>query len=158
MPARATAVVFSNGCTKARQPLRAGGKDLWRVSTVMALGSTAKLITCLSTENNRTTSEKREAHGECRQSPVEYYRWGFPPAHAGKVASAGFRRGAACMVTQLERANVPAHVLVRFLDRECVLLNLDTERYFGLDETGTRMWQLITTASNMDAAVQALLA
>jgi len=62
------------------------------------------------------------------------------------------------MVTQLERANVPAHVLVRFLDRECVLLNLDTERYFGLDETGTRMWQLITTASNMDAAVQALLA
>lgn len=62
------------------------------------------------------------------------------------------------MVTQLERANVPAHVLVRFLDRECVLLNLDTERYFGLDETGTRMWQLVTTACNIDAAVQTLLA
>lgn len=62
------------------------------------------------------------------------------------------------MLTQLDRANVPVHVLVRFLDRECVLLNLETERYFGLDETGTRMWQLVTTASNIDAAVQELLA
>jgi Coenzyme PQQ synthesis protein D (PqqD) len=62
------------------------------------------------------------------------------------------------MVTNMDRASVPAHVLVRFLDRECVLLNLETERYFGLDETGTRMWQLVTKASNIDAAFQDLLA
>ncbi len=62
------------------------------------------------------------------------------------------------MVSFTERANVPTDVLVRFLDRECVLLNLDTERYFGLDETGTRMWQLVTSAPSIDAAFQELLA
>jgi hypothetical protein len=62
------------------------------------------------------------------------------------------------MVSFMDRANVPSHVLVRFLDRESVFLNLDTERYFGLDETGTRMWQLVTAAPNIDAAYQDLLA
>ena len=62
------------------------------------------------------------------------------------------------MVSFLERAAVPAHVLVRILDREAVLLNLETEQYFGLDETGTRMWQLVTTSPNIDAAFQDLLA
>jgi hypothetical protein len=63
------------------------------------------------------------------------------------------------MVTfERERAAVPQHVLVRILDRESVLLNLETEQYFGLDETGTRMWQLVTTLPNIDAAYQELLA
>jgi hypothetical protein len=61
------------------------------------------------------------------------------------------------MVSFMDRANVPSHVLVRFLDRESVFLNLDTERYYGLDETGTRMWQLVTAAPNIDAAYQDLL-
>ena len=55
------------------------------------------------------------------------------------------------MVSLTERAAVPAHVLVRILDRESVLLNLDTEQYFGLDETGTRMWQLVTASPNIEA-------
>lgn len=62
------------------------------------------------------------------------------------------------MVTFSDRAAAPAHVLVRFLDQESVLLNLETEQYFGLDETGTRMWQLVTTSPNIDAAYQELLA
>ena len=62
------------------------------------------------------------------------------------------------MVSLTDRAAVPAHVLVRILDRESVLLNLETEQYFGLDETGTRMWQLVTTSPNIDAAFQDLLA
>ena len=57
-----------------------------------------------------------------------------------------------------EQATAPAHVLVRFLDRESVLLNLETEQYFGLDETGTRMWQLVTVSPNIDAAYEELLA
>lgn len=61
------------------------------------------------------------------------------------------------MVTAANRAQVPAHVLVRFLDDEAVLLNLDSERYFGLDQTGTRMWQLATAAPNIDVAYQQLL-
>src|SRR5438876_972520 len=57
-----------------------------------------------------------------------------------------------------DRATAPKHVLVRPVDQESVLLNLETERYFGLDETGTRMWQLLTTSPDIDAAYQELLA
>jgi len=57
-----------------------------------------------------------------------------------------------------DRASVPQHVLVPPLDQESVLLNLETEQYFGLDETGTRMWQLLTTSPSIDTAYQELLA
>ncbi len=62
------------------------------------------------------------------------------------------------MVSFADRAATPTHVLVRILDRESVLLNLETEQYFGLDETGTRMWQLVTGSPNIDVAYQELLA
>jgi hypothetical protein len=61
------------------------------------------------------------------------------------------------MTAFADRAVVPKHVLVRHLDDESVLLNLDTERYFGLDATGTRIWELITTMPNVDAAYEKLL-
>ena len=61
------------------------------------------------------------------------------------------------MVSFADRAAMPAHVLVRLLERESVLLNLETEQYFGLDETGTRMWQLVTGSPNIDAAYRELL-
>ena len=60
------------------------------------------------------------------------------------------------MVSLADRVVIPQHVLVRFMDRESVLLNLETERYFGLDETGTRMWQLVTAAPNVEAALRQL--
>jgi len=60
------------------------------------------------------------------------------------------------MVSFADRVEVLPHVLVRFLDKESVLLNLETERYFGLDETGTRMWQVVTTAPNIDAGYREL--
>ncbi len=62
------------------------------------------------------------------------------------------------MLTLTDRAAAPAHVLVRILDRESVLLNLETERYFGLDEIGTRMWQLVTASQDIQAVYQELLA
>lgn len=62
------------------------------------------------------------------------------------------------MVSFTDRAAAPAYVLVRYLDKESVLLNLETEQYFGLDETGTRMWQLITASPCIDSAYQELLA
>ena len=61
------------------------------------------------------------------------------------------------MVSFADRLAVPSHVLIRFLDKEAVLLNIETERYFGLDETGARMWQLVTGAPNVEAAYQQLL-
>jgi coenzyme PQQ synthesis protein D (PqqD) len=56
------------------------------------------------------------------------------------------------MVAFSDRVVVPAHVLVRHLDGETVLLNLNTEKYFGLDATGTRMWELATHSSSIETA------
>jgi len=56
------------------------------------------------------------------------------------------------MVAFSDRAVVPAHVLVRHLDGESVLLNLETEVYFGLDEMGTRMWELVTVCPTIATA------
>ncbi len=61
------------------------------------------------------------------------------------------------MLQFANRMVVPKHVLVRHLDGESVMLNLETEKYFGLDATGTRMWQLVTTAPTVDAAYAQLL-
>jgi hypothetical protein len=61
------------------------------------------------------------------------------------------------MVSFADRLAVPSHVLIRFLDKEAVLLNIETERYFGLDETGARMWQLVTAAPSVETAYQQLL-
>lgn len=60
------------------------------------------------------------------------------------------------MLSFADKVSVPKHVLVRFLDKESVLLNLETERYFGLDDTGTRMWQVVTSAPSIDAAYSQL--
>ena len=61
------------------------------------------------------------------------------------------------MVAFENRAVVPSHVLVRHLDGESVLLNLETERYFGLDSTGTRMWELVTTSPTIESAYARLM-
>ncbi len=62
------------------------------------------------------------------------------------------RPGALEMLGFSDRVVVPAHVLVRHLDGESVLLNLETEKYFGLDGTGTRMWELATQSPSIEAA------
>jgi coenzyme PQQ synthesis protein D (PqqD) len=54
------------------------------------------------------------------------------------------------------RAVVPAHVLIRRLDGESVLLNLESERYFGLDATDTRMWELATSQPSIALAFEKL--
>ena len=61
------------------------------------------------------------------------------------------------MISFADRATIPSHVLIRFLDQESVLLNLNSERYFGLDSVGTRMWQLVTAAPTIDAAYSQLI-
>lgn len=57
----------------------------------------------------------------------------------------------------MKRVEVPDGVLVRELQGESVLLNLDRECYFGLDEVGTRMWAALRGADSVDAAFEALL-
>ena len=52
---------------------------------------------------------------------------------------------------------VPDHVLVRVVDSELVVLNLHNDQYYGLDPVGTVIWESITTAASVRAAMQDLL-
>ena len=56
------------------------------------------------------------------------------------------------------RVQVPEHVATRDLDGELVLLNYDSETYFGLDEVGTRMLEVLRSSPTIDAGVDQLLA
>lgn len=62
-------------------------------------------------------------------------------------------------MTQLlkDKITVPDGVLVRELAGESVLLNLNSESYFGLDEVGTRMWAALTTTPTVAAACASML-
>ena len=61
------------------------------------------------------------------------------------------------MISFADKVSVQPHVLIRLLDKEAVLLNLETECYFGLDEIGTRMWQVTTAGPNIEFAYRQLL-
>lgn len=52
----------------------------------------------------------------------------------------------------------PKDVLIRELAGEAVLLKLDSEMYFGLDDVGFRVWTALTSADRVAEAHQALLA
>ena len=56
------------------------------------------------------------------------------------------------------RAQAPDGVLFRDLNGESIILNLESETYFGLDEVGTRMWQVLTTQPTIEAALNDLCA
>ena len=54
------------------------------------------------------------------------------------------------------RARVPPDVLFRDLAGEAVLLDLKSQRYFGLNEVGTRIWQLVNEDGRIEAVVEAM--
>jgi hypothetical protein len=56
------------------------------------------------------------------------------------------------------RLAVPEHVAARELDGELVLLNFDSESYFGLDDVGTRILEVLRGSATLDAGVSLLLA
>jgi hypothetical protein len=56
-----------------------------------------------------------------------------------------------------DRIKLPGDVLVTGLQAESVLLNLDSERYFGLNDVGTRMLTLLTSSDSIEAAYESLL-
>ena len=49
-------------------------------------------------------------------------------------------------------------VLISHHGREAVLLDLKSEQYFGLNETGTRMWTALMEAEAIEGAFERLLA
>ena len=56
-----------------------------------------------------------------------------------------------------DRVRIPDDVLISGLQSESVILNLDSERYFGLDGVGTRMMSVLTSADSIQAAYETLL-
>jgi hypothetical protein len=56
-----------------------------------------------------------------------------------------------------DRVRVPDDVLISNLQEESVILNLDSERYFGLDDVGTRMLSVLTTSDSIETAYEKLL-
>ena len=55
------------------------------------------------------------------------------------------------------RIIVPDGVLVQELQGESVLLNVNTENYYGLDEVGTRMWAVLSETPSIAEAIDTLL-
>jgi hypothetical protein len=48
-------------------------------------------------------------------------------------------------------------VIFQELDKEAILLDLNGEAYYGLDEVGMRLWQLLAANGDFDAAVAQML-
>jgi hypothetical protein len=64
---------------------------------------------------------------------------------------------AAMTISFTDRVAVPDGVLISNLQDESVILNLDSERYYGLDDVGTRMLSALSTSNSIGAAYELLL-
>jgi len=51
---------------------------------------------------------------------------------------------------------MPDDVLISNLQEESVILNLDSERYYGLDDVGTRFLSALNTSDSIEAAYEVL--
>jgi LmbE family N-acetylglucosaminyl deacetylase len=56
------------------------------------------------------------------------------------------------------RAQIAPDVMIQEVGGESVLLDLKTERYLGLNEVGTRMWQVLSESESIQAAYETLQA
>jgi hypothetical protein len=56
------------------------------------------------------------------------------------------------------RVRIAPEVMIREIGGESVLLDLKTERYLGLNESGTRMWQVLMESPTVQTAYETLLA
>lgn len=55
-----------------------------------------------------------------------------------------------------DRVRVPDDVLISNLQEESVILNLDSERYYGLDDVGSRFLSVLNAADSIEAAYEVL--
>lgn len=56
-----------------------------------------------------------------------------------------------------QKVSLAEDVLIQELSGESVLLNIDSEQYFGLDEVGSRMLSVLTESESIQAANDILL-
>jgi hypothetical protein len=62
------------------------------------------------------------------------------------------------VISFTDRVKVPEDVLISGLQNEAVILNLNSERYFGLDDIGTRFFSLLNSSESVQQAYEVLLA
>ena len=62
------------------------------------------------------------------------------------------------MVTLASQVEIPKDVLFRDLGSEAIVLNVRTGVYYGLNDTGTRMWNVLSRHAGVEQAYGALLA
>jgi hypothetical protein len=55
------------------------------------------------------------------------------------------------------RVRVPDHVLTREVDGQLVVLNLDNEQFYGLDEVGTSVWGSLTQTESVNDTIARLV-
>ena len=57
-----------------------------------------------------------------------------------------------------DRIVIAPEVMVQEVGGESVILDLKSNRYLGLDEVGTRMWQVVLDSDSIQTAYDTLLA
>jgi len=55
------------------------------------------------------------------------------------------------------RVIIPDGVLARDVAEELVILNLNNEQYYGLDEIGARLWAVLTASDSIQDGINLLL-
>lgn len=53
---------------------------------------------------------------------------------------------------------IPSHILARQVGDEVIILDLESGAYFGLDQVGARVWQLVVEGQSPDAICNVLIA
>ncbi len=56
-------------------------------------------------------------------------------------------------ITLAKHIRIPEDVMVSQVEDEIVLLNLESEQYFALDDIGARIWELLSEYGNTDIVV-----
>lgn len=65
-------------------------------------------------------------------------------------------RGSGDLPSPRTTLRVPEHVLMRRIGDEMVMLNLDSEGYYGLNEVGARLMQLVETGATLEQIIEQL--
>ena len=61
------------------------------------------------------------------------------------------------MLTLDDNVNIPANVSFTFVDEDAVLLNMQTNQYYLLDEVGARLWGLLQDAKSLRESYKIIL-
>jgi hypothetical protein len=56
------------------------------------------------------------------------------------------------------RATVPKHVLIQEIAGQSAILDLQADKYFGLDDVGTEVWRAVTNGSTVQEGIDSMAA